>query len=136
MTRAIWQAGLVLSLVASTPVNAKDDPTKFHGRLICGSFSAQPKTSPSWNDEIIVTIKDGAISAERTQYPAPQGVVFKGIVAPSGAILMASTASSGGEAEWNYEFSGTLNKGGTTQLKGKLTATKGLLGYRICSMSF
>ena len=137
MPRAtIWQAGFLLILVASAPVEAQDGSTKLQGKLICGSFSAEPKTSPHWSDDLNIVINNGTITAERIHYPAPQGVVFKGIVAPSGAILMAGAGDIEGHADWNYEFSRQLNKHGTTQLAGKLTATKGLLGYRICTMSF
>jgi hypothetical protein len=138
MTRAISPiaSALSLALLAAAPAAAQNGPTKIQGKLICGSFSAEPKTSPSWHDELNVVIDRGTITAERTQYPPPQGVVFKGIVAPSGAILIAGAGSLDGKADWNYEFAGKLNKDGTTQLRGRLTATKPLPGYRVCTMSF
>ena len=127
---------LALGLIATLPAAAQDGAKKLPGKLICGSFSAQPKTSPPWHDELSIEIDKAAISVVRVNYPPPEGVVFKGVVAPSGAILIAGYGSFEKESEWNYEFSGKLNKGGETQLKGKLTATKPLPGYRICTMSF
>jgi len=138
MTRAKFQLASMLAaaLLAAAPAAAQSGPTKLPGKLICGSFSAQPKTSPPWHDELSIEIDKAAISVVRVNYPPPEGVVFKGVVAPSGAILIAGYGSFEKESEWNYEFSGKLNKGGETQLKGKLTATKPLPGYRICTMSF
>jgi hypothetical protein len=136
MKRIACLAGVSLALVLlAAPAHAQETK-KLPGKLICGSFSAQPKTSPPWNDELSVEIDKGAISVVRVHYPPPEGVVFKGVVAPSGAILVAGYASIEKESEWNYEFSGKLGKDGETQLKGKLTASKPLAGYRICTMSF
>jgi len=140
VTRPILLAALLLALAAPAALaqnTAKDAPKKLQGKLICGSFSAQPKVSPPWNDAIAVEISHGAITVVRTDYPPPKGVAFTGVVAPSGAILIAGEGDiEDGQAAWNYEFSGKLNDKGTTDLKGKLTAMKGALGYRICSMSF
>ena len=61
--------------------------------------------------------------------------MFKGLLAPSGAILIAGSGSYG-DASWTYEFAGKMNKSGKTVLQGKLTSTKGVEGYRNCSMSF
>jgi hypothetical protein len=133
--RSISHAGCIvlIALLACGASSAQD--VKKSGKLICGSFSAQPKASHPWNEEISVEIAHGAITVVRTNYPPPKGVAFKGLLAPSGAILIAGEGSDDEQA-WNYEFSGKLNPSGTTDLKGKLTATKGKLGYRICSMSF
>ncbi len=139
MTRSISHAGLtalaalVVPLVASAA--SAQDSVKKSGTLICGSFSAQPKTSPPWHEKVSVEIAHYAITVIRTDYPPPKGVAFKGLVAPSGAILITGEGSDQEQA-WNYEFSGKFNPSGTTDLRGKLTATKGTLGYRVCSMSF
>jgi len=136
VTRLFSLAVLLLALAAPGAL-AQDAPKKLQGKLICGSFSAQPKASPPWNEVIAVEIVHGAITVVRTDYPPPKGVAFTGLVAPSGAILIAGEGNvEEGQAAWTYEFSGKLNANGTTDLKGKLTATKGTLGYRICSMSF
>jgi hypothetical protein len=140
LTRSVLYAALVLALAAPGALaqdTAKDAPKKLQGKLICGSFSAQPKASPPWNDPIAVEIAHGAITVVRTDYPPPKGVAFTGVLAPSGAILIAGDGDiEDGKAAWNYEFSGKLNDKGTTDLKGKLTALKGALGTRTCSMSF
>jgi hypothetical protein len=134
MTRSISLAVFLLALLAAAPASA-EDAKKIPGLLICSSFSAQPKTSPSWRDELNVIIDKEAITVESVKNPPPKGEVFKGLLAPSGAILIAGSGSYG-EASWTYEFAGKFNKGGKTILRGKLTATKGVAGYRDCSMSF
>jgi hypothetical protein len=137
MTRSISLAVFLLALTAPGALFAQDAPKTMKGKLICGSFSAQPKTSPPWNEEVSVEILHGAITVVRPQYPPPKGVAFKGILAPSGAILIAGEGNlEDGQAAWNYEFSGTLNASGTTDLRGKLMAIKGPAGSRTCSMSF
>ena len=138
MTRSMSHAGCLLLLALFTVGAASaQEPVKKTGKLICGSFSAQPKASPPWNEVIAVEIAHGAITVVRTDYPPPKGVAFTGLLAPSGAILIAGEGDvEGGQAAWNYEFSGKLNDKGATDLRGKLTALKGALGYRVCSMSF
>lgn len=141
LTRLLSHAVLLLALAAPGALfaqdAAKDAPKKLQGKLICGSFSAQPKTSPPWHEDLAIEIAHGAITVVRTDYPPPKGVAFTGLVAPSGAILIAGEGNvEEGQAAWTYEFSGKLNEKGTTDLKGKLTAIKGPAGYRICSMSF
>jgi hypothetical protein len=134
MTRTVLLVGFTLALMAA-PATA--DVTKIKGKLICGSFSSQPKNSPPWHEELDVEIDKAAIHVVQTNYPPPQGATFDGIVAPSGAILIAGYASfQDGRSEWSYEFAGKLNKNGTTQLNGKVTTIKGEAGYRICTMSF
>jgi hypothetical protein len=127
----------ILAFALMTGAALAQEPVKKTGKLICGSFSARQKESKPWNEEIAVEISHGAITVVRPDYPPPKGVAFKGIVAPSGAILISGEGSvEDGQAEWNYEFSGKLNAGGTTDLRGKLTAIKGTPGNRTCSMSF
>jgi hypothetical protein len=136
VTRLLSLAVLLLALAVPATLSAQDSVKKT-GKLICGSFSAKPKAAPPWNEAIAVEIAHGAITVVRTDYPPPKGVAFTGLLAPSGAILIAGEGDvEDGQAAWNYEFSGKLNDKGTTDLRGKLTAMKGALGYRICSMSF
>jgi hypothetical protein len=127
----------VFAFAVMTGVASAQEPIKKNGKLICGSFSARQTESKPWNEEIAVDISHGTITVTRPDYPPPKGVAFKGLVAPSGAILIAGEGSvEDGPAEWNYEFSGKLNAGGSTDLRGKLTAIKGTPGSRTCSMSF
>ena len=127
---------VIIALCAHDGASAQGSVKK-SGKLICGAFSAQPKTSPLWREDVTVEIDLGAITIVRKDYPPPKGAAFKGILAPSGAILVAGEGNvEEGQAAWNYEFSGKLDKDGAANLRGRLTAIKGTPGYRVCSLSF
>src|ERR1043166_2543026 len=140
MVRMLVHAGLIAGIVLALPAplaaqETNKDAVKKNGKLICGSFSARQKESHPWNEAVAGGIEHGVITVTRPDYPPPKGTAFKGILAPSGAILIAGEGNfEEGQTEWNYEFSGKLNASGTTDLKGKLQSTKGVTGYRICSM--
>jgi hypothetical protein len=135
MPHAIFAFALLTGAAAAQ--TTAQEPVKKTGKLICGSFSARQKESHPWNEAVAVEIDRGVITVTRPDYPPPKGTAFKGILAPSGAILIAGEGNfEEGQAAWNYEFSGKLNAAGTTDLKGRLQATKGVTGYRVCSMSF
>jgi hypothetical protein len=137
MVRTLAHAGIVLVLGLTAAPLAAQEITKKTGKLICGSFSARQKESKPWNEAIAVEIDRGVITVTRPDYPPPKGTAFKGILAPSGAILIAGEGNfEEGQADWNYEFSGKLNPKGMTDLRGKLVATTGTIGTRTCSMSF
>lgn len=139
MTRLMWYAAwpVVIMVLYSCAAASAQEPIKKNGKLICGAFSAQPKTSPLWHEDVTVEIDHGTITITRKEYPPPKGAAFNGVLAPSGTILVAGEGNvEEGQAAWNYEFSGKLNKDGATNLKGQLTAMKGTPGHRVCSMSF
>jgi len=96
VTRSILHAVLLLALAAPGLAFAQDAPKKLQGKLICGSFSAQPKASPPWNEAIAVEIAHGAITVVRTDYPPPKGVAFTGLLAPSGASSPVKATPFGG----------------------------------------
>ena len=141
MVRTLAHIGVIacvlLALPAASPAQTVPDTMKKSGKLICGTFSSRPKESKPWNEAIAVDIEHGVITVTRPDYPPPKGTAFKGILAPSGAILIAGEGNfEEGQAAWNYEFSGKFNATGATDLRGKLQATNGVTGYRVCSMSF
>ena len=138
VTRSILHAVLLLALAAPGSAFAQDAPKKLQGKLICGSFSAQPKASPPWNEAIAVEIAHGAITVVRTDYPPPKGVAFTGAAGAVGRHPDRRRRRRGrrpGGVELRV-LRQARTTSGITDLKGKLTAMKGALGYRICSMSF
>jgi hypothetical protein len=113
---------------------AQGAPQKYEGKIVCGSFSGDPKKYPAWNDTMDVTINRGALIAKPSR---PQGQIMTGIVAASGAVLVAGEGGSPGQpAEWTYEFTGQLNPKGQTVLRGKLANIMGGGAMRSCALSF
>ena len=107
---------------------------KYEGKIVCGSFSGDPKKYPAWNDTMDVTINRGSLIAKPSR---PQGQIMTGIVAASGAVLVAGEGGSPGQpAEWTYEFTGQLNPKGQTVLRGKLANIMGGGAMRSCALSF
>ena len=128
-------AAALLTLALTAAASAQSAPPQKHaGKIICGSFSGDPRKYPAWSDDMAIAIERGALVATPSR---PQGQVMVGVVAPSGAILMAGEGGvPGGPAEWTYEFSGKLNPNGPTVLRGQLANIMGGGAKRQCSVSF
>jgi hypothetical protein len=115
-------------------VNAQSTVAKREGRIVCGSFSGDPKKYPAWNDTLSVEIKRNALIATPSR---PQGQILTGVVAPSGAVLLAGEGGVPGQPpEWTYEFSGQLNSKGKTVLRGSLANIFGGGATRSCAITF
>ena len=107
---------------------------KYEGKIVCGSFSGDPKKYPAWNDTMEITINRGSLIAKPSR---PQGQIMTGIVAASGVVLVAGEGGLPGQPpEWTYEFTGQLNPKGQTVLKGKLANIMGGGAMRSCALSF
>ena len=130
---AAWLAiFLAPALTLATP--AQSAKQKHSGKIVCGSFSADPKKYPAWNDDMEITIESGRLIATPSR---PQGQIMTGTVGPSGAVLMAGEGGLPGQpAEWTYEFAGKLNPKGPTVLRGQLANIMGGGAQRSCSISF
>ena len=123
-----------LTLALTPAAQAQGAPQKHSGKIICGSFSGDPKKYPAWNDDLTITIDRGELIATPAR---PQGQVMRGAAAASGAILLSGEGGmSGGAPEWTYEFTGKLNPKGPTVLQGQLADIKGGAAKRRCSISF
>ena len=119
---------------AAAPTHAQSAKQKYDGKIVCGSFSGDPKKYPAWNDNIDIMIDRGVLIATPSR---PQGQVMTGTVAPSGAVLIAGEGGTPGQPpEWTYEFAGKLNPKGPTVLRGQLANIMGGGAKRSCSISF
>ena len=127
--------GATLASVALiAPTYAQSVKQKHEGKIVCGSFSGDPRKYPAWNDNMDIVIDRGALTATPAR---PQGQVMTGTVAPSGAVLIAGEGGLSGEPpEWTYEFAGKLNPKGPTVLRGQLANIMGGGAKRSCSISF
>jgi hypothetical protein len=121
-------------LALTDSVQAQDKPQKNEGKIVCGSFSGDPRKYPAWNDTMEIVIERFSLTASPSR---AQGQVMRGVVAPSGAILLTGEGGPpGGPKEWTYEFSGKLNTKGTTVLKGELASIDGGSAKRSCAITF
>ncbi len=124
----------VLALMLAATASAQSKPEKHEGKIVCGSFSGDPKNFPAWNDAMEISIEGSALVATPAR---ERGQTMRGLVGRSGAILLAGEGGPpGGAAEWTYEFAGKLNPKGTTVLKGELADIKGGSAKRMCAISF
>ena len=127
-------AAALLTLALTAAAHAQSTKQKHDGKIVCGSFSGDPKKYPAWNDNMAITIERGALIATPSR---SQGQVMTGVVAPSGSVLMAGEGGLPGQpAEWTYEFAGKLNPGGPTVLRGQLANIMGGGAKRSCAISF
>jgi len=125
---------VALMAAAQAQTHAQDKPQKHEGKIVCGSFSGDPRKYPAWNDAMEIVIENFSLTASPSR---AKGQVMRGVVAPSGAILLAGDGGPPGAAkEWTYEFAGKLNANGTTVLKGELADIHGGKAKRNCAISF
>ena len=124
-------AALLTAVLAAAAHGA---PQTHEGKIVCGSFSGDPKKYPAWNDGMEIVIDRHALVATPSR---EKGQVMRGVVAPSGAVLLAGEGGPpSADPEWTYEFSGKLNPKGPTVLRGQLADIKGGLAKRSCAISF
>jgi hypothetical protein len=141
LTKSLLPIQLFVTLaISAIPTNsiAQSDSgaEKVAGKIVCSAWSGDVAKFPAWQDRIVLSIfPDGGVAAER---PTPSGNdFFKGIIAPSGAILISGKGKfNDGRSEWTYEFKGQKSKTGDTVLKGKLITVKGGIGARDCSITY
>jgi hypothetical protein len=132
--RHIAALAALLTFALTSAADAQSAKQKHDGKIVCGSFSGDPKKYPAWNDDMAITIERGALIATPSR---TQGQIMTGTVGSSGAVLMAGEGGLPGKpAEWTYEFSGKLNPNGPTVLRGQLANIMGGGAKRICSISF
>jgi hypothetical protein len=127
---------LAVAVAVALPfaAHAQSPSIKKPGKIVCGSFSGDPKKWPAWNDEMEIVIDAGTLTAKPAR---PTGHVMRGTVGSSGAILVAGEGGlEDGTAEWTYEFAGKLNPRGITVIRGELADIKGGPAKRNCSISF
>jgi hypothetical protein len=102
-------------------------------KLTCGSHSSSPKDHKAFQADIQFDV-DGALWLLdwKTEHAE---VKFRGILSPSGMMLIAGLGKSDNGATWTYEFSGRKNPTGIAVLKGSLQSEHPK-GMRSCSITF
>lgn len=107
----------------------------FSAKLTCGSHSANPSELKPFQTELQFDVHGPLWTADSATNTGAGKEKFRGIISPSGAILIAGRGESEGGATWSYEFSGSKAAKGITILKGTLR-TEHPKGMRTCSLSF
>jgi hypothetical protein len=113
---------------------AQETATKrIPAKLTCGSHSANPSQNKAFQVDLQFDVT-GSLwlldwNTERAQ------VKFRGILSPSGTMLIAGLGKSDEGVAWTYEFSGHKNVSGIAVLKGSLQSEQPK-GTRQCSLTF
>ena len=114
-------------------VLAQDTPKSIAAKLTCGSHSSDPANRKAFQVDLQFEVT-GSLwfldwKSERSE------VKFRGILSPSGTMLVAGLGKSDEGATWTYEFSGRKNASGISVLKGSLQSEQPK-GVRQCSLTF
>ena len=142
MERKIPQASIFVAVGVITAIvcscnflaSAQDVASKrVPAKLTCGSHSSNPQQHKAFQVDLQFEV-NGSLwmldwKTERAE------VKFRGILSPSGAMLVAGLGRSEQGANWTYEFSGHKNPTGIAVLKGSLQSEEPK-GTRSCSMTF
>jgi len=119
------------------PVSAQQVRTDYvKASLACGSHSANPKQRKSFQVDLQFDLFGSLWIVDRKiSSPKSGEEKFRGILSPTGAMLIAGQGKSDDGETWSYEFSGRKNLKGVTVLKGSLRSEHPT-GTRTCSLTF
>ena len=112
---------------------AQDAAKRVPAKLTCGSHSSNPAQNKAFQVDLQFDVT-GSLwlldwKTERAE------VKFRGILSPSGTMLVAGLGKSDEGGTWTYEFSGHKNPTGIAVLKGSLQSEQPK-GTRQCSLTF
>jgi hypothetical protein len=102
-------------------------------KLTCGSHSSNPQQHKAFQIDLQFEVNGSLWMLDWKTEQAE--VKFRGILSPSGAMLVAGLGKSDKGAIWTYEFSGHKNPTGIAVLKGSMQSEQPK-GARSCSMTF
>jgi hypothetical protein len=102
-------------------------------KLTCTSHSSNPKQFKAFQVDLQFEVT-GSLWA--LDWKAEHSEVkFRGILSPSGAMLIAGLGKSDDGATWTYEFSGRMKPTGIAVINGSLQSEHPK-GMRSCSLTF
>jgi hypothetical protein len=108
-------------------------PKRVTGKLTCGSHSSNPTQYKAFQVELQFDVTGSLWLLDWKTDRAE--VKFRGILSPSGTMLIAGLGKSDEGASWTYEFSGHKNPTGIAILKGSMQSEQPK-GTRSCSLTF
>ena len=103
------------------------------GKLTCGSHSSNPAQNKAFQVDLQFDVTGSLWLVDWKTERAE--VKFRGILSPSGTMLIAGLGKSDEGGTWTYEFSGHKNPTGIAVLKGSLQSEQPK-GTRQCSLTF
>jgi len=113
---------------------AEDAPAQKAGaKLTCGSHSSNPTQYKAFQVDLTFDVTGSLWLLDWKTEQAE--VKFRGILSPSGTMLVAGLGKSNDGATWTYEFSGQKKPGGLAILKGSMQSEQPK-GTRLCSLTF
>src|SRR5262245_8843194 len=95
--RVVW--GVLASALLAIPVPAQEAPARVVANLNCTSHSANPKELKAYSADLEFNLVVSLLTVDRK---TPEGgeEKFRGIVSPTGAILIAGQGKAAGGASW------------------------------------
>jgi len=115
---------------------AEEAPTeRVNAKLTCGSLSANAKEFKSFQIDLDFDVYGSLWMADRQNQQHSGIEKFRGVLSPTGTMLVAGQGKSDSGMAWSYEFSGHKNSKGITVLKGSYQSEQPK-GTRSCSLAF
>ena len=103
-------------------------------KLTCGSHSSNPTEKKAFQVELQFNVTGSLWQVDWKAPDQSREIKFRGILSPSGMMLIAGLGKSDDGATWTHEFSGTKNANGISILKGSLQSEQPK-GTRSCSLT-
>jgi hypothetical protein len=115
---------------------AEETPTEhISAKLTCGSLSTNTKETKPFQIEVNFEVYGSLWMADRENLEQSGIEKFRGVLSPTGTMLVAGQGKSDRGMAWSYEFSGHKNPKGITILKGSFQSEQPK-GTRSCSLVF
>src|SRR5262249_37364487 len=115
---------------------AEEAPTeRINAKLTCGSLSVNAKEFKSFQIDLGFDVYGSLWMADRQNQEHSGIEKFRGVLSPTGTMLVAGQGKSDSGMAWSYEFSGHKNSKGITVLKGSYQSEQPK-GTRSCSLAF
>jgi hypothetical protein len=112
---------------------AEEAPLRISAKLTCGSHSSNPTQNKAFQVDLQFDVTGSLWLLDwKTEHAE---VKFRGILSPSGTMLVAGLGKSDQGATWTYEFSGRKNATGIAILMGSMQSEQPK-GTRSCSLKF
>lgn len=108
-------------------------PKHVAAKLTCGSHSSNPAQHKAFQVDLQFDVTGSLWLLDwKTEHAE---VKFRGILSPSGTMLIAGLGKSDEGATWTYEFSGQKKPTGIAILNGSMQSEQPK-GARLCSLTF